>query len=315
MDNNIIIVSRFSDTNINHFLQLEINAIWRTRQRFPNSSAGVLLLSHDPDRIDSQWRVEFLKRLFSQSSVFIKSLPPESLKNTTFIELPPFSWAAPASSIHYSGPMVNPFDFNYGYMKDDSDIYIDMISKVKHGIRDSSSTESNRRILFIKRTGSRLLFDAASGRPLEDVFMDHFGEKNIVVTTFEGMSLEQQIEIISTANTIVGAHGAALTNIVFAEPGSRVFEVSFRRHWCCDPICESHMNGSIEYDQECPRKTQLPYHKADYRNLAIAFKLDYNEVQNSGCHGFVNNNPINVLKMFVDANDLVHRIILAKSAL
>lgn len=40
-----------------------------------------------------------------------------------------------------------------------------------------------------------------------------------------GLSLEEQIELFAGARLIVGAHGAALTNVLFAPPGAVLFEL------------------------------------------------------------------------------------------
>lgn len=41
----------------------------------------------------------------------------------------------------------------------------------------------------------------------------------------EKLSVQEQADIFSSANVVVGAHGAALTNLVFCRPGTRVVEL------------------------------------------------------------------------------------------
>jgi capsular polysaccharide biosynthesis protein len=39
------------------------------------------------------------------------------------------------------------------------------------------------------------------------------------------MSVQEQAEVFGSAEVVVGAHGAALTNLVFCRPGTRVVEL------------------------------------------------------------------------------------------
>jgi capsular polysaccharide biosynthesis protein len=41
----------------------------------------------------------------------------------------------------------------------------------------------------------------------------------------EKLSVQEQAEVFSSAEVVVGAHGAALTNLVFCRPGTRVVEL------------------------------------------------------------------------------------------
>jgi capsular polysaccharide biosynthesis protein len=45
------------------------------------------------------------------------------------------------------------------------------------------------------------------------------------VVEAENLSLAEQIQLFSQAEAIAGPHGAGLTNIVFAPPGCKVFEL------------------------------------------------------------------------------------------
>ena len=53
------------------------------------------------------------------------------------------------------------------------------------------------------------------------------------------MSVEEQVKFFSSADMVVGAHGAALTNLVFCRPGTRVVEL-FSPHYvnpCYRDLC------------------------------------------------------------------------------
>ena len=49
-----------------------------------------------------------------------------------------------------------------------------------------------------------------------------FGFKSIAP---ESMSVAEQISLFATAEVVIGAHGAALTNTVFCSPGTKVIEI------------------------------------------------------------------------------------------
>lgn len=46
----------------------------------------------------------------------------------------------------------------------------------------------------------------------------------------ENMTFTQQVELFSSAKEIISAHGAGLSNIVFAQPGAKVLELGSRLH-------------------------------------------------------------------------------------
>ena len=53
------------------------------------------------------------------------------------------------------------------------------------------------------------------------------------------LSIQEQAEIFGSADVVVGAHGAALTNLAFCQPGTRVVEL-FSPHYvnpCYRDLC------------------------------------------------------------------------------
>ncbi|MDO7884402.1 glycosyltransferase family 61 protein [Hymenobacter cheonanensis] len=83
---------------------------------------------------------------------------------------------------------------------------------------------SNKRKLYIsrsKQTVRRLLN--------ESEILPILKKYNFEIITFEGMSFEDQVQIINTSEIIVSTHGANLTNILFATPGATVIEMHNKR--------------------------------------------------------------------------------------
>ncbi len=60
----------------------------------------------------------------------------------------------------------------------------------------------------------------------ENELADRLAARSFVSVTFEDLSFQQQIELMSKARTLVGVHGAGLTNMMFARPGLRVVEIA-----------------------------------------------------------------------------------------
>jgi hypothetical protein len=164
----------------------------------------------------------------------------------------------------------------------------------------------------VTRTESRVLIDVESGKLLQDVLGDLLGRRagkscHFLQTSYSG-ELEQQIEETFDADVIVGVHGAALTNVIFAKPGAHVFEISFRNHWHCDLVCERHRDGSLSLEEKCA-DVDIQYHKADYRNLCLAFDKRYHEMPAVGGGPYVNDNPISWRTVLVDARALADVIL------
>ncbi len=44
------------------------------------------------------------------------------------------------------------------------------------------------------------------------------------------MSIEEQIYLFNEASTIIGAHGAAFTNIIFCKPSTKIIELIPKTH-------------------------------------------------------------------------------------
>jgi len=59
----------------------------------------------------------------------------------------------------------------------------------------------------------------------EDEIFELFREQGFVRYKLEDLSILEQVSLFHNANIIVGEHGAGLTNIVFAQPGTQVIEI------------------------------------------------------------------------------------------
>lgn len=92
-------------------------------------------------------------------------------------------------------------------------------------IRDFYSNKkgfnTERRKIYVAR------FDAKNARHLvnEEMLAERLRIQGFDIITPGQLSYEEQVEVFSQADVVVGAHGAGLTNIVFCEPGALVVEI------------------------------------------------------------------------------------------
>jgi hypothetical protein len=82
----------------------------------------------------------------------------------------------------------------------------------------------------------------------------------------EEMSLEEQVNLFAKAKVVVASHGAGLTNLMFAQPGTRVLEIFEPSHissLCYWSLCESmkhkywYLFGTTVDNEECPNQTNI----------------------------------------------------------
>ena len=55
--------------------------------------------------------------------------------------------------------------------------------------------------------------------------MEVLSKYGFIKLDLESLSVAEQAELFSSAEVIIAAHGAALTNITFCQPGTRILEI------------------------------------------------------------------------------------------
>lgn len=109
----------------------------------------------------------------------------------------------------------------------------------------AAATDDKPRLLYVTRgsgPNTRRLVDEAGLWPLLE-------ERGFVRVDPGTMSVRDQIDHFAAADIVVGLHGAALTNLVFAKPGARVLEIfppGYVKH-CFWAICEGIPDVRYEY--------------------------------------------------------------------
>ena len=102
------------------------------------------------------------------------------------------------------------------------------------------STDSPRRI-FVRRGATRMRRLINEDEVIK--FLSHYGFSAV---SMDGRRVIDQAKLFANAEVIVGVHGAALTNLLFIQPGTKVIEIF---------PCEFHEPGMF---------TAASYSKADY---------------------------------------------------
>jgi capsular polysaccharide biosynthesis protein len=118
--------------------------------------------------------------------------------------------------------MYVPFEV-YGDMKMPSP---EILSKLKNVFLNAEQTQVNSKHpknwqrIYISRS-------QAKHRKLvnEDILITFLKSQNFTIVNLENMSVSEQANIINSSQVIVAPHGAGLTNIVFANPGTTVIEI------------------------------------------------------------------------------------------
>ena len=63
-----------------------------------------------------------------------------------------------------------------------------------------------------------------------DEIIDFFKRKGFTIYNPEKLSIQQQVYLFNQASIIVGAHGAAFTNIIFCKPSTKIIEIIPKSH-------------------------------------------------------------------------------------
>jgi capsular polysaccharide biosynthesis protein len=103
------------------------------------------------------------------------------------------------------------------------------------GRRDTAYASPRR--FFVHRSG------AARGISNEDEVLNFFRARSWAIIDTEALSTAQQIQLFAQAEQICALHGAALTNLLWCEPGCRVLEL----------VSMTFMNGVYEGIAEAVR--------------------------------------------------------------
>lgn len=92
----------------------------------------------------------------------------------------------------------------------------DLLQKAFLG--DAMQQSPNKKRIFITRKWSRKITN-------EDQVMEVLVKYGFVKLALESLSVAEQVKHFSSADVIIAAHGASLTNLTFCTPGTKVLEI------------------------------------------------------------------------------------------
>lgn len=175
--------------------------------------------------------------------------------------------------------------------------------------KNLNSNQNGQYILLNQRkNNNRYLYDYDTCINLQDYLNLYTFKLPFVSCCFDEMTVEEQHQICSKAAIFISVHNAGCTNLIFTPTNCPLIEFNFRTHWYCDPVCDDHMNNKISINKKCNGNLQYypEYHKADYHNLCHLLGKKYVEIDPVEYGGkFIDNNPINKKRIYVDGEKLV----------
>jgi capsular polysaccharide biosynthesis protein len=83
---------------------------------------------------------------------------------------------------------------------------------------DAKHQSPNKKRIFITRRWSRKITN-------EDQVMELLAKYSFVKFELDSLSVTEQVQLFSSAEIIIAAHGAALTNLTFCNHGTKVLEI------------------------------------------------------------------------------------------
>ncbi len=328
-----IIVSYFNDnSNIYHIFACEIMAIWNESNG--NTNTIIVLKNYTNNNLNN-WRLSLLKSVYK--NVYIHNIPSSKDFQTDFHKK--YIIKNILNTKYYK--FLNE---SFKFMKiQKSQHYIKLATIIKHNIKhniknsqlkikDKTNEVSNinsKYVAFIYRTKNRILYDYETKELIQNILSSELKKHNIPFKTanFDNASFEEQAEFLKDVKVLIACHGAVFTNLILLPQNASIMEVSFRRYWYCDPVCECHVSGKCLYKEDCHNRNNsinkyridektgnLIYHKADYYNLSQLFGIGYKEILIEDASGYFKNpgdkdyNPINLTNIYIDTNAMIDKI-------
>lgn len=318
MSTSTLIISHLRDNNIYHFLIYEVYTIVRSicdltgidvdngdLSHLDLSGYTIVLRTFQHNQVHS-WRYALLNTMFP-NRVYVYEMPASAAAGVTVtVTLNILQDVAGCKT------MVDPWRFDVACVS--RPFWCAFMTTQVYGFYNIPVLQCGSRVVYIERRHNRILYDYRTNGLLSDVLRRELSACGIdfdVVSFDDGLcTLETQARCMHNARVLVSAHGAANTNLCFLPPGAHVFEVNFRKHWYCDPVCFRHQSNEISYRENCGAglKYHPQFHKADYHNLARFFDKQYREFEVVDAHHFMDANPINVRHLFVDGDHMINCI-------
>ncbi len=94
-----------------------------------------------------------------------------------------------------------------------------MAEAIKSNLADDTQPKSSRRIYISRKTAAHR---KVSNEPALEKLLSQYGFKSY---SFDRLAFDEQVRLVQSAESIVTVHGAALANLIFARPHTKVIEI------------------------------------------------------------------------------------------
>jgi hypothetical protein len=295
-----LLVSSIVDVNIFHFFALEVHAVWENICNHAETKCIVFLKDFKDNGVH-RWRRSLLNCIVPTFHD-VEQLHEYCKNNNAYINH--------VNNLTYQGWIIDPWSF-VDYQP--SSKFIQFADNVKTNMHIPVSL--GKYATLVTRKKSRVLYDHMSKINFDQYFAEYCKQKAIPhkIVCFDDISLEEQALALADTKVMLSCHGAGNTNVFLLPLNGHLMEINFRKHWYCDPVCEQHFEGELPTTCRCKGQlTWRPYfHKADYHNLAKFFGKKYSELQLEYVDGFIDSNPINVMKVYIDSKYIMEHVMAA----
>lgn len=185
-----------------------------------------VMMSHMWMNTYFHWIIEALPRFWylsldpalAQLPVVLPYYPESSFQEQTLASLLPGGRRIPypGNVVHFKKLLFPTFLGSAGYSRRQ----VSWLNETLRQRMGAATAEKGQSKIYISRN------DAHARRVVnEDELMSHLAPRGFVRYTMSNLTVKQQIELFSTAETLVMVHGSACANLVFAPERARVIEI------------------------------------------------------------------------------------------
>jgi hypothetical protein len=291
----VLFINTNTDKNIWHVYMMELLEIGRLLNK-KRTIEHMLLTNFDPSLPSDIWRLYILKHLVK--NVYISE--NENSKHSDVKGLPRVAtlYSPEILKIHFQWwDCWNPTKYTANK---------DIIHFVKYlQNRLNVDCTNTNKIKFINRRKTRQVFDKHTNKPLDEILQ----MLGIECCYFENKTPREQIEFVKDAGILISPHGSALTNIIFTADMCEIVEITNRKFWFCEPICEQHRLQKIPIHQPC--RTNSPFPNYDFINMCKLWNKQHHEYSPYGytdesCTHHMNRN---IVVDSLDFIEFIHNIL------
>ena len=265
------ILSEYNDlSNIYHILLKESATLFKLHKE----GYDKLILKNYDNSFCNMWRRMIYSSIFELLPMETKIVPNKILENK-----------------HCRMFLYDTFKFS-PHLELNID-FSNMIDLIKKNITIKQSHYP--KIVLSLRNSNRILYDLNTKQRIDILFAQKFGDNTVVY--FESLSPIEQLNYLQNCETFIGVHGANLVNLIFTTNNAHIVEISFRKHWYCDPVCIQHQQNVLKWGEKCNGKLKKRpyYHKADYHNLSLILGKKYTEYTDVICENYLNKTSYNLV--------------------